>query len=242
MTTIEDIDKELVALQAQLELLEQRKVLLLVRRKELSAMHAVDAKPIHVKSHGLSSQEKVNLFSSLFRGRCDVHALRWENKQGRSGYSIACANEWQKGICDKPRVKCSDCQNRSFLAMDEKGIYEHLSGKQTVGLYPLLPDNNCLLLAVDFDKSDWKIAANAFRKGCVDIGIPCAVERSRSGNGAHVWIFFDGPISAQAARQLGFMILDQAMDSHAKWSFESYDRLFPNQDTMPEGGFGNHKV
>jgi hypothetical protein len=120
-------------------------------------MHAVDAKPIHVKSHGLSSQEKVNLFSSLFRGRCDVHALRWDNKQGRSGYSIACANEWQKGICDKPRVKCSDCQNRSFLAMDEKAIYEHLSGKQTVGLYPLLPDNNCFLLAVDFDKSDWKM-------------------------------------------------------------------------------------
>lgn len=232
------IDKrsdELRALDAELESIERRKAAILERRREILALKVAPGGVVQARS----TQQKVELFSALFKGRKDVYALRWENQQGRSGYSVACANEWAKGLCNKPRVKCGECNNRAFRSLDEQAIYSHLSGKETLGLYPLQSDNKCFLLAVDFDKSDWQQAANAFRIACVELDIPCAVERSRSGNGAHVWIFFESAVPAQDARQLGFTILDKAMENHAVLSFESYDRLFPNQDTMPDGGFGN---
>ena len=232
-------DEELQSVESKLVAIEQNKNELLARRAEILTPQNMSREPTIPCAEMLSTQQKVELFESLFRGRDDIYALRWENKQGRKGYSVACANEWQQGLCNKSKIKCSECSNRVYRPLDKKTFYDHLSGKCTIGLYPLLADDHCWLLAVDFDKSDWQQAAKAFRGACSSWNISCAVERSRSGNGAHVWIFFDAPVPAKDARRLGFSLLDKAMESHAVLSFESYDRLFPNQDMMPSGGFGN---
>lgn len=129
-----------------------------------------------------SAQEKIALFRRLFRGRDDVFPKRWQNQKGRSGYSPACANEWQRPLCAKPRVKCSQCENRQFLPVTDQVIYDHLAGKQTIGAYPLLSDETCWFLAVDFDKKAWQEDASVFLEVCRDMGIPGALERSRSGN------------------------------------------------------------
>ncbi len=176
---------------------------------------------------------------SLFKGRTDVFANRWQNTQGRSGYSVACDNEWVPKICHKPKVKCMDCANQRFKPINEQVIYQHLAGKKVIGLYPLLQNNSCHLIAADFDRSDWKEAITATAKSCVELNIPYLVEISQSGQGAHLWVFFSESVPAKDARLLGFSILDKAMESYPNLSFDSYDRLFPNQDLMPEGGFGN---
>ncbi len=143
------------------------------------------------------------------------------------------------GVCHKPRVKCGECSNRKFKAFDAQAIYDHLSGKQVAGIYPLLADDCCHFLAVDFDKTGWREAVSALAEACRKNDIPYAIEVSRSGNGAHIWIFFSVPVQAKVARKLGFALLDQAMDIHPELSFDAYDRLIPNQDTIPAGGFGN---
>lgn len=143
------------------------------------------------------------------------------------------------GICKKPDIKCSECPNRQHKALDDQAIYDHLAGKHIVGLYPLLPDNTCHLLAADFDKDGWQDAVKAMSEACRRYNIPHLVEISRSGNGAHLWVFFTDAVSTRDARLLGFGLLDKAMEIHPNLSFESYDRLFPNQDIMPEGSFGN---
>ena len=227
-------EKELNAIDTRLEQLEAEKKALLARRNELQA----EGEP-HQEPQALNTQAKVALFKQLFRGQEDVYATRWENNAGRSGYAIACHNDWKPGICGKPAVKCSKCPNKAFKSFDNQAIYNHLAGTETIGVYPLLRDNQCWLLAVDFDKADWQDAVRAFGKVCQQTNIPYAIERSRSGNGAHLWIFFSEKVPAQIARKLGFSLLDRAMEIHAKLSFDSYDRLFPNQDTMPAGGFGN---
>jgi len=236
---VNNTDQELRAIDKQLDALDQKKSELLARKKLLLNTKNIIVHPISNTSVPLSPRQKIELFSSLFKGRDDVFALRWENRQGRSGYTVACANEWQARICNKPRIKCGDCSHRSLRPLNEAIFFDHLVGKCTVGLYPLLPNDKCWLLAVDFDKSDWKLSVTALRNVCRDRSIPCAVEISRSGNGAHLWIFFNELIPARDARKLGFALLDKAMEQHANLSFDSYDRLFPNQDTMPEGGFGN---
>lgn len=187
----------------------------------------------------LSANQKVALFQKLFEGRSDIFANRWENRKGRSGYSVACDNEWVKGVCNKPKIKCSECSNRKYKALDDQIIYDHLSGKQVIGLYPLLMDNTCHLLVADFDKNDWQKSIVALAKACIGFNIPYAIEISRSGNGAHLWLFFSQAVLAKNARLLGFGLLDKAMEIHPDLSFDSYDRLFPNQDLMPDGGFGN---
>lgn len=187
----------------------------------------------------LTTEQKLQLFSERFYGRQDVYAYRWQNKQGKSGYSVACQHEWQAGICHKPKIKCADCQYRQFKPLGFSILYEHLSGKITAGIYPLLPDNTCRLLAIDLDKADWQQAVSAITAVCDNLQIDYLVERSRSGNGAHIWFFFAEPILASKARQLGILILDGAMEQYPALSFESYDRMFPNQDSMPIGGFGN---
>ncbi len=186
-----------------------------------------------------SAQEKIALFRSLFRGRDDVFPKRWQNKKGRSGYSPACAHEWKRPLCAKPRVKCSQCENRQFLPVTDQIIYDHLAGKQTIGAYPLLPDETCWFLAADFDKKAWQEDAAVFLEVCREMGIPGALERSRSGSGGHVWIFFQSPVAAATARKLGCAVLTMAMERRRKLGLDSYDRLFPNQDTLPSGGFGN---
>jgi superfamily II DNA or RNA helicase len=232
-------DQELIAIEDRLNVLEQERHALVDRKQVLLNIQGSEDQPATPYLETLSPPQKIELFSSLFKGRKDIFALRWENRQGRSGYTVACANEWKAGICNKPRIKCSDCTHRSFSSLNDTVLFDHLAGKHTVGLYPLLPDNNCWLLAVDFDKSDWQQAATALRNVCKSWSIDCVVEISRSGNGAHLWIFFNELIPAKDARKLGFMLLDKAMEQHASLSFDSYDRLFPNQDIMPEGGFGN---
>jgi len=228
-------DDELRDIEIRLMQLEQEKLQLLQRKKTLNELKT----QIKPSSNLFSTDQKVRLFQSLFKGRTDIFSNRWQNTQGRSGYSVACHNEWLQGKCNKPKVKCSECTYQQYKALDQQVIYEHLSGKQVVGLYPLLEGNTCYLLAADFDKTDWRTAVQAMAQVCHKYHIPYTLEISRSGNGAHLWIFFSEAIPAKDARALGFGLLDKAMEIYPSISFESYDRLFPNQDLMPEGGFGN---
>ncbi|MDL2322846.1 DEAD/DEAH box helicase family protein [Bacteroidales bacterium OttesenSCG-928-A17] len=189
--------------------------------------------------------EKIELYLSLFRGRTDVYAKRCYSKKHDSSYYVpACKNEWVRGLCDKARVKCKECPNRDLLPLTKEIINSHLRNKDEhgagiVGIYPLLPDENCLFHAVDFDEEKWAEDISAFRSVCNTYDIPVAIERSRSGNGAHAWIFFDEPVPAITARRLGNTLLTKAMSVRSEIRFSSYDRMFPNQDFMPKGGFGN---
>lgn len=187
-----------------------------------------------------STQDKVAIFRHLFRGRTDVYPIRWESRtSGKSGYSPACANEWRAGVCDKPRIKCGDCGNRLLVPLIDSVIYDHLSGEHTVGVYPLLEDDCCYFLAVDFDDEQWQDDARAFMKSCDELGVPCALEISRSGQGAHAWVFFESRVSARDARRLGTALISHTCARTRQLKLASYDRLFPNQDSMPKGGFGN---
>ncbi|MBQ7670273.1 MAG: DEAD/DEAH box helicase family protein [Clostridia bacterium] len=191
------------------------------------------------------SSEKIALFRSLFAGRDDVFARRWYSKTtGKSGYQPVCANEWDPGLCDKHTYKCAACPNRQLVPFNDEVIFSHLAGKDeygrdVVGIYPMLTGETCRFLAADFDGKTFVEDVFAFRSICYEWNVPVSIERSRSGNGAHAWIIFDEPIPAVTARKLGTAILTAAMEKRGELSFKSYDRLFPNQDTMPSGGFGN---
>ncbi len=195
--------------------------------------------PVAEPAH-LTTDEKVTLFRKLFRGRTDVYPTRWEGKtSGKSGYAPACANEWRAGVCEKPRIKCGDCIHRVLLPLTDAVIYKHLAGEHTVGVYPLLEDDTCHFLAVDFDEAEWRDDARAFIQSCDELGVSAALEISRSGQGAHAWIFFASAVLARDARRLGSAIISHACSRTRQLKLTSYDRLFPNQDTMPKGGFGN---
>lgn len=193
------------------------------------------------------TSEKIALFRSLFRGREDVLPRRWENpKTGKAGYSPVCRNEWVRGVCGKPQVKCGECPNQAFVPFGDDILRSHLTGRAagnsanfTAGVYPMLPDETCWFLAADFDKKSWMQDVAAFRDTARAKGVPVAIERSRSGNGAHAWIFFSEPVSAGDARRLGTLLVTATMDRCPDIGFDSYDRFFPSQDTMPAGGFGN---
>jgi len=187
----------------------------------------------------LDPMEKIRLFVSLFKGREDVYAKRWQNREGRAGYAPVCRNEWKSGLCRKPSVKCFDCQHQAYDALDEKVIEAHLRGNIVIGLYPLRRDDLCHLLAIDFDEQGWQQDCTALREVCVAFDVPVALERSRSGNGSHAWFFFVDPIPASLARKFGSALLTCAMSRRHELTFKSYDRFFPNQDTLPRGGFGN---
>lgn len=202
---------------------------------ETAASHLYVPEPTVSKKS--SSSEKIALFMSLFHGRTDVFAKRWENaKSGKSGYSPACENEWVRGLCKKP---CSKCTNASYRPYSSEVVQQHLKGNTILGIYAIQPDDSCWFLAIDFDEASWVNDIKAVRTLCATLQIPCAVEKSRSGNGAHIWFFFSEAIPAATARQMGSSIITSAMKSNARLSFSSYDRMFPNQDTMPKGGFGN---
>jgi superfamily II DNA or RNA helicase len=189
-----------------------------------------------------SSQDKVALFRRLFRGREDVFPKLWTSRAGKKGYSPACTNDWISGVCGKtrkPPIKCGECSNRKFLPITDQVIIDHLQGRHVIGVYPMLPDDTCCFLASDFDKESWMDDVRAFRETCKSLGIPVAVERSRSGNGAHVWFFFTDPVPAATARSMGCFLITETMSRRHQLSMESYDRLFPSQDTLPKGGFGN---
>ena len=188
----------------------------------------------------VSSEEKISLFLELFSGRNDVFAKYWENKnKGTSGYSPACKNEWIKGLCNKPKVKCLECLEKGFIPLDSSIARSHLEGRLIAGVYAILKDDSCKFLAVDLDGSGWMGDIFAFRDAAASMGVQVSVERSKSGNGGHAWIFFSEPVSARNARQLGTIILGRAMNGRPNMKLESYDRFFPNQDFLPKGGFGN---
>lgn len=169
----------------------------------------------------LSAQEKIFLFASLFRGRTDVFARRWySTSTGKSGYQPVCRNEWAVELCDKKKQKCADCPNREFEQLTSEHLYRHLEGKDThgrdvIGIYPVHEDNTCYFLCADFDDKSCEHGypedVKAYVTVCDKWGIPVSVERSRSGNGAHVWFFFEEPVPAYKARRLGYVILTEAM-------------------------------
>jgi len=249
------MDARIAELMARLAALERERAEILaeintlrsVRSEEAAAIKAVpSAKAGDPIDRNSTIEKKIALFRRLFRGRSDVFPIRWENRTtGRSGYAPACANEWQRGICEKPKVKCSACPNQAFRAVDDVSVERHLRGTDAngapfvMGVYPMLADNTCSFLAADFDEGEWRRDVFAFGDSCERHGIPVAIERSRSGNGAHAWIFFDEPIPATSARRLGAFLITDTMERVPDIGFGSYDRLFPSQDTMPAGGFGN---
>lgn len=240
-------DREFVPASAVLQQLRAENT----RLKALLTQHGIDweepvpepaqtsaAAPLSTVS-SFTTADKIALFRDRFRGQEGVYAQRWESAKGNSGYAPACGNEWKPGICHKPRVKCGNCTHRQLLPLTDSVIYAHLSGKQTIGIYPLLADDRCHFLAVDFDEADWREDARAFMQSCRALGIPAALEISRSGNGAHAWIFFAEPVPAREARQLGAALISHTCNRTRQLSLTSYDRLFPNQDILPKGGFGN---
>lgn len=183
-----------------------------------------------------SSKEKIQLFLSLFRGRSDVCAKRWRNKPGYSPY---CFNDFKQGICNKPKIKCGECKFSDFAPLDEERIEGHLLGKYVLGLYPMTVNDTCFLLAMDFDESTWSEDVKTIMKICNKNGIPVYAERSRSGDGCHLWFFFENEIKASFARKFGIVILNIAMEEYRSIKFSSYDRLFPSQDFLQKDGFGN---
>jgi superfamily II DNA or RNA helicase/very-short-patch-repair endonuclease len=199
--------------------------------------------PVH---HLSPPESKIALFRSLFRGRDDVYPRRFENrKTGKSGYAPACGNEWVLALCEKPRIKCAACPNQQFLPLTDQVVRWHLSGHDdagrdfVMGVYPLLRDETCFFLAADLDKANWEQDAQAILETCRRLDLPVALERSRSGHGGHIWLFFEEAIPATLARKLGAHLLTETMERRPGIGLDSYDRFFPNQDTLPQGGFGN---
>jgi superfamily II DNA or RNA helicase len=230
---------QIAALRRQLRELDAQRVSI---ESDLAALLEQARKP------ALGGSAKIALFRRLFAGRPDIFALRWENrKDGRVGYAPACSREWVAGVCGKPKIKCGACPNQAFIPVTDEAIARHLRGSSdssrradyVMGVYPLLEDNRCWFLAADFDREGWADDARAYLEACRLHSVPAALERSRSGNGGHVWIFFSEPVPAREARQLGTALLTEAMERRPEIGFASYDRLLPNQDIMPAGGFGN---
>lgn len=239
------LTEAIVQEESRLAGLEAERTAILARlgelRGELSALES-EILPSQ-ESSSLSSTAKIIMFRSLFRGREDIFPKLWISRKGdRKGYMPACANDGNYTFCGKrkfPRIKCGDCAHQAYIPISDEVIREHLQGKQTIGVYPLLADDTCRFLAADFDKSSWQEDVAAFRETCFSLGVSVAVERSRSGNGAHAWFFFSEPVPAALARIMCCYLITETMSRRHQLSMESYDRLFPSQDTMPRGGFGN---
>lgn len=231
--------RRLAAIEADARIAAERLVSL---QRELDACDAaqVSDSVLPAAAGPTTPAEKIALFRSLFRGRTDVFPRRWENaKTGRKGYAPACSNEWVRGVCEKPRVKCGECPHQAFIPVGDREVLDHLQGRHVMGVYALLENETCHFLAADFDKESWREDVAAFRDTCRAFDVPVAIERSRSGNGAHAWFFFADTVAAATARRMGCFLLTETMSRRHELSMASYDRLFPNQDTMPRGGFGN---
>ena len=226
---------------------KNRKIKRFTHENELTAAKQSEIQPDGNINNNSKSYEKISLFISLFTGRTDVYAKRWEsNKTGKSGYSPDCYNFW-KSTCPRAsgvKVKCSECMAQRFTPFNEQTAKEHLLGKKIAGVYPMLPDETCRFLAFDFDAkiytpADLKRDVSAIREVCEEHDIQMAVERSRSGKGIHFWIFFAEPIPASVARKFGSSVITYAMSKYHELPFKTYDRLIPSQDILPKGGFGN---
>lgn len=192
-----------------------------------------------------SKEEKIALFKSLFRGRDDAYAKSYfSKKRQKLEYLPACDLEWRRPVCKKPSVRCSACKHRRLSALSDAVMLKHLGGTKEdgsdqIGLYPLFDDSMTWLLVADFDGEGWKEEIAAYKSACAELGVSAYVERSRSGNGGHAWVFFEEPVKAVLARAVGFRAVTLAMEKYYSLPFSAYDRFFPNQDVMPQGGFGN---
>ena len=234
-----DLDAEIEAARQNVAELDRLRELASARLTELDRLRG-SRMAAGASSNAWPVAAKLRLFRDLFRGRDDVFAVRWENHgRSRSGYSPRCANEWQRGVCGKPKVRCGECTNQAFVGLHDRQLLAHLQGRQVIGIYPLLPDDCCWLLAIDLDRGSWRGDVQAIARTCRSLGLHPAIERSRSGNGAHIWFFFTDHVPAAEARRLGFTILTATMAQGAALGVDSYDRLFPSQDVLPSGGFGN---
>jgi hypothetical protein len=258
MKTISEIDRSLAAAEKDLARLDTRRAQLLAEIESLRRERVLLGQTLAESTHPygdarVSNQsldhEKIALFRRLFKGREDVYSRRFESSRtGKHGYQPACRNEWVRGLCGKPRAKCLDCDNREFLPLTDEVIRNHLTGIDpqdpskrdfTIGVYPLLPDGTSWFVAVDFDNTTWMEDVSAFLETCRSYDVAAALERSRSGNGAHVWFFFSEPLPAVLSRKMGSFLLTETMEHRPEIGLDSYDRFFPNQDTLPKGGFGN---
>jgi len=252
------IDLKLTELERELAGIDAKRVIILEEIKKLkrerelinrSSFESSNFTDNPLQADYSSLDQKVALFRGLFRGREDVYPKRFESlKTGKSGYQPVCGNEWLRGRCKKPKIRCGDCGHRKFFPITDEVIRNHFLGTNpkvrsvkefVIGVYPLLPDETCWFLAVDFDKTTWLEDVSAFLHVCKSYNVPAVLERSRSGNGGHVWIFFSEPVPAILARKMGAFILTETMELRPDIGLESYDRFFPNQDTIPKGGFGN---
>ena len=193
----------------------------------------------------LSREDSVKIFMNYFKGRNDVYPYLSidKNNPNIKYYIPACANEWKNGVCNKTMgKKCKNCQYRENKPISKDTIYKHMYGNYPIGIYPLLENDTCFFLSLDFDdkdsKKDIKSDVLAFASVCDKYEVPIAIERSRSGNGIHIWMFFDTNIKARTARKLGSLLLSKTMEI-SNISISSFDRMFPNQDTLPKGGYGN---
>ena len=193
----------------------------------------------------LSREDSVKIFMNYFKGRNDVYPYLSidKNNPNIKYYIPACTNEWKNGVCNKTMgKKCKTCQYRENKPISKETIYKHMYGNYPIGIYPLLENDTCFFLSLDFDdkdsKKDIKSDVLAFASVCDKYEVPIAIERSRSGNGIHIWMFFDTNIKARTARKLGSLLLSKTMEI-SNISISSFDRMFPNQDTLPKGGYGN---
>lgn len=258
MRDLNEINRLIAATDAELSELNTRRSELIARVAELQHEKATLLRPPEspslddrqpIVTNQSSQEEKIALFRSLFRGREDVYPRRFESvKTGKKGYQPVCRNGWVSGVCEKPKIHCENCAQREFLPVTDIVVRNHLQGFDpqdksgrgfTIGVYPMLPDETCWFLAVDFDKASWQEDARALLETCSLFNVPAALERSRSGNGGHIWIFFAEPVPATLARQIGAFLLSQTMERRPEIGLDSYDRFFPSQDTLPRGGFGN---
>jgi len=239
-TELTEAESDLVRIEAQHNAAKARIAAL---RSELAAREPTSRPLTPVPLSGLAPRtpaDKVSLFRQLFRGRPDVYPTRFVSKKtGKPGYAPACSNKFVSGVCELPKVKCSDCTRQAFKPVDDAAVFAHLKGRHVMGVYPMQDDETCWFLAVDFDRSAWMNDVRAFVQTSRRLGLPVAIERSRSGNGAHVWSFFAAPVPAATARKMGCHLITETMADRHELGMDSYDRLFPGQDTMPRGGFGN---
>lgn len=185
------------------------------------------------------TDQQFEIFLSLFRGRTDVYAKRWQ-KGNKHGYSPAYEFDWSEFMSHRAKGgTMHNFKNKQKLPLTKEVIKNHLLGKYTVGIYPLLENNDCNFIVADFDKKNWKQDCRNFVKTCLNYKVPVYLERSRSGNGVHAWIFFEQSYPAEKIRKLVFELLREALNISEFQKEISFDRLFPNQDILPKGGFGN---
>jgi len=240
----QNTDPERTALEARIKKIDEQIALLNdLKTQSFTKLHSLPQSTPQQPNPVVNNRtltDKIALFKNYFCGRDDVYAKLWiNNKTGKRGYSPVCKHEWDRALCQKPMIKCSECPNQGFLSPDESAIKQHLTGGQVMGIYPMLKNESCHFLAMDFDKENWLDDVQAIMETCREEGIPFAVERSRSGRGGHVWIFFSEEIPAVLARRLGSYLITKTMAKRYQIDMKSYDRLFPSQDTLPKGGFGN---